>query len=64
MTDRHRHPPIPFRPQAQDREWLLAYSKAIGIPVNRILADALTVFRAQLAPHLAEHENGQPSTST
>ena len=56
MPSQHKHPPVSFRPAEADRAWLLAYSEATGIPVNRILADALTVFRAQLVLHCAEHE--------
>ena len=52
----HKRSPICFRPEEPDHEWLLAYSEATGIPVNRIMADALTVFRSQLAIHSAEHD--------
>ncbi len=55
MPSKHKTYPVSFRPAEADREWLLSYSAATGIPVNRILADALTVFRAQLPVYCAEH---------
>jgi hypothetical protein len=45
-ADRHKNPPIPFRPPAADREWLAAYAERTGTPVNRVLADALAAYRA------------------
>lgn len=51
-ADRHRDNPIQFRPLADEREWLLAYAKATGRPVNVILKDALRMFRASTEPGL------------
>lgn len=45
MTDRHKYRPFTFRPSADDRGWLLAYAERTGIPVRRIIADALTLYR-------------------
>lgn len=45
MPDRHKYPPIPFRPPEGDRLWLLAYAAETGRPVNQILAEALALHR-------------------
>ena len=45
MPNRHKRPPIAFRPPEGDRAWLLAYAQRTGQPVNRILARALAAFR-------------------
>lgn len=45
MPSQHKHPPIPFRPPEGDRAWLLEHAKAIGQPINRILAEALAEYR-------------------
>jgi hypothetical protein len=47
---RHKHPPIPFRPPEGDRVWLLAYAAQTGLPVNRILAEALAAYRQEHSP--------------
>ncbi len=44
MPNQHKHAPIPFRPPERDRARLLAYAERTGQPVNRILAEALTVY--------------------
>ena len=47
MTDRHKHPPLYFRPASEDdRAWLLAYVKTTGRKRNAILAEALAAYRA------------------
>jgi len=46
MADRHRHPPLYFRPAAGDREWLAAHAAETGKPQGRILAEALSAYRA------------------
>ena len=48
MADRHKHPPIPFRPPEGDRAWLLAYAKETGRPVNAILAAILSAYRQKI----------------
>jgi len=45
MPNRHKHPPIAFRPPEGDRAWRLAYAQQTGQPVNRILTQALAAFR-------------------
>ena len=45
LPNRHKHPPIAFRPPEGDRVWLLTYAQQTGQPVNRILARALAAFR-------------------
>lgn len=45
MTDRHKHPPIAFRPPEGDRAWLLEYAATTGKPVNAVLTEALSAFR-------------------
>ena len=45
MTDRHKHPPIAFRPPEGDRAWLLEHAATTGRPVNALLAEALSAFR-------------------
>lgn len=52
-SDRHKHNPIPFRPQAPDREWLAAYAEKTGLAVNAILTAALRLLRER-----AEKNNG------
>lgn len=47
MTDRHKRPPVPFRPPEGDRAWLYAYAERHGLAVNAILRLALAEFRAQ-----------------
>jgi hypothetical protein len=44
--DRHKHPPIPFRPKEGDRAWLLGHAEQNGLSVNSILRAALTDYRA------------------
>lgn len=44
MPSQHKHRPIPFRPPEGDRQRLLAYAEQTGQPVNRILAEALSIY--------------------
>jgi hypothetical protein len=46
MPDKHKHPPISVRLPEVDRLWLLNHAKAEGLPVNKVLAVALKVYRA------------------
>jgi hypothetical protein len=46
MPSQHKHPPIAFRPPEGDRTWLLEYAAATGLPVNRVIAEALAAYRA------------------
>ena len=45
MADRHKNPPIPFRPPDDDRAWLYQYAAATGQAINAILREALTLLR-------------------
>ena len=56
MPSQHKHPPVPFRPTEAQRDRLLRYAEATGLPVNRILRDALDVFFADLVTPVAEHQ--------
>ena len=66
MADRHKHPPLYFRPASEDdRAWLAEYAKASGKKPNRILAEALASLRASLSgderaavQRHAEHDAG------
>lgn len=44
MPSQHKHRPIPFRPPEGDRARLLALAERTGQPVNRILAEALSIY--------------------
>ena len=55
MADRHKRPPLYFRPRPEDRAWLEAFTAETGRAPNAILADALTAYReAMTAPGQAE----------
>lgn len=47
MPNKHKHTPIRFRPPEADRSWLLEYAVRNGLPVNRVLAEALSEYRAR-----------------
>ena len=47
MPGQHKHTPIRFRPPEADRSWLLEYAERTGLPVNRVLAQALAEFRTK-----------------
>lgn len=47
MPDRHKHPPIRFRPPEADRLWLAAYQQETGKPMNAILTEAVQRLRAE-----------------
>lgn len=51
MPSVHRHPPLQFRPPAEDRARLLALAEQTGQPVNAILAEALRRYLADLTSH-------------
>ena len=39
--DRHRHPPIAYRPPEDAREWLIAYAEATGTKVSTLITEAI-----------------------
>jgi hypothetical protein len=55
--DRHKHPPISFRPPEADRSWLLEHAANTGQKVNAILAAALAEYRARRTA-AQEHDTG------
>jgi hypothetical protein len=46
MPSQHKHPPISLRLPEADRAWLYGHAEAEGLPVNKVLAIALRVYRA------------------
>jgi hypothetical protein len=48
MSSQHRHNPIPFRPTARNRAWLLEEAGETRRPVNAILNEAVTGHRRAL----------------
>jgi hypothetical protein len=48
MADRHKHPPIRFRPPEAERLWLAAYQERTGKPMNAILTEAVRRLRAEV----------------
>ena len=50
LPSHHKHPPIRFRPPEADRLWLLDSAKRKGLPVNRVLAEALAEYREKHDP--------------
>ena len=48
--DRHRYPPISFRPPEKDRVWLLAYAEKHDLAVGAVLSIALAEFRSNRDP--------------
>lgn len=48
MPSQHKHQPIPFRPTARNRPWLLEQAAETKRPVNAILNDAVTAHRKAL----------------
>jgi hypothetical protein len=48
MPSQHTHNPIPFRPTARNRAWLLEEAGETRRPVNAILNEALTGHRKAL----------------
>ena len=59
MADRHKLPPVAFRPPAADRAWLLAYAAETGRPVNAVLAEALAAYRKRA--DRVRHRTGVPT---
>jgi hypothetical protein len=45
MSDRHRFPPLTFRPPADIREWLANLAETTGQPVGTIIVDALQEYK-------------------
>lgn len=58
MPDRHKHPPVAFRPPEPDRRWLVAHAEATGQPVNAVLAQALAEYRKRTEARLRREERG------
>ena len=46
--DRHRHPPIAYRPPADAREWLIAHAEATGTPVSSLITQAVREYRERV----------------
>jgi hypothetical protein len=47
MTDRHKNPPLRFRPPEPERSWLAAYQERTGKPMNAILTEAVRRLMAE-----------------
>lgn len=45
MTDRHKEPPMPFRPAEGYRAWLKEHARKTGKSVNAVLRQAVAEFR-------------------
>lgn len=50
MADRHKHPPLFFRPGDGDRAWLESLTLPAGMTRNKLLAEMLSEYR-QHHPH-------------
>ena len=48
MPSQHKHQPIPFRPAARNRTWLLEEAAETKRPVNAILNEAVAGHRKAL----------------
>jgi hypothetical protein len=48
VTDRHKHPPLRFRPPEPERLWLLVYQERTGKPMNAILTEAVQRLQADI----------------
>ena len=57
MPSQHKHQPIPFRPAARNRAWLLEEAKETKRPVNAILNEALTGHRKALRERRNQERN-------
>ena len=55
MADRHKTPPLTFRPPADLRAWLAEVSKATGRAIGAIIIDALREYK--------ERHNADPDTT-
>jgi hypothetical protein len=51
MTDRHKKPPLTFRPPADIRAWLAETADATGQPISVIVIDALREYKER---HISE----------
>lgn len=45
MSDRHKFPPLTFRPPVEIRTWLMDLSESTGQPVGTIIVDALQEYK-------------------
>lgn len=55
MADRHKTPPLTFRPPADLRAWLAEVSKTTGRAIGAIIIDALREYK--------ERHNADPDTT-
>ena len=55
QADRHKYPPIAYRPPEDAREWLAEQSKATGLAVSALITQAIREYR--------ERETGGVTTS-
>lgn len=66
MTDRHKNPPLRFRPPEPERSWLAAYQEQTGQPMNAILTEAVrrlmadTDLREQIAAQVEAIADNYP----
>ena len=49
QADRHKNPPLRVRLPEGDRAWVLETAEAAGRPVNSLIAEAVSQYRAWLA---------------
>lgn len=47
MPNQHKHLPVSVRLPGDLRAWLIEYARAEGVPVNRIIVEALDYVRSQ-----------------
>jgi hypothetical protein len=64
MPDRHKNPPLRFRPPEPERSWLAAYQERTGKPMNAILTEAVRLLMVkETKPGLVSNplrEHSQP----
>jgi hypothetical protein len=60
MSSQHKHNPIPFRPPAGDRAWLLAHAAETGRAVNAVLAEALVQYRQRAEQDKCQQQEAAP----
>jgi len=58
--DRHKRAPVRVRLREPDHIWLLEHATETGRPINAILADALTAYRANLSGPTTQAEPPPP----
>lgn len=56
MSDRHKTPPLSFRPPADIRAWLTEIAETTGRPVGAIVIDALREYIEQRTPASEQKE--------